>query len=166
MALVKCKECGNEVSTKAKRCPRCGAKVPKGIGVFGILMMVLVVWVFFVIGRNASSTSEKPTPPANKPSTSAASTDTKPSPQPPVVENSAWDGSVAQVKDYLKRNLRDPDSYQSISWTKAVLSPVTGEYTVVHKYRAKNGYGGYEVNQQLFTLDARGKVIHVVPYDM
>ena len=29
MALVACKECGNEVSTKASACPKCGAKVPK-----------------------------------------------------------------------------------------------------------------------------------------
>ncbi len=29
MALIKCKECGGEVSTKAKACPKCGAKVPR-----------------------------------------------------------------------------------------------------------------------------------------
>ena len=28
MALIPCKECGNEVSTDAKACPKCGAKVP------------------------------------------------------------------------------------------------------------------------------------------
>ncbi len=27
MALVKCKECGNEVSTEAKACPKCGASI-------------------------------------------------------------------------------------------------------------------------------------------
>lgn len=30
MALINCKECGNEVSSKAKACPKCGASVPKG----------------------------------------------------------------------------------------------------------------------------------------
>lgn len=29
MALTKCKECGNDVSTTAKACPKCGAKVKK-----------------------------------------------------------------------------------------------------------------------------------------
>ena len=29
MALITCKECGSEVSTTAKACPKCGAKVPK-----------------------------------------------------------------------------------------------------------------------------------------
>lgn len=28
MALQVCKECGNEVSSTAKACPKCGAKVP------------------------------------------------------------------------------------------------------------------------------------------
>jgi hypothetical protein len=29
MALMKCKECGHEVSNRAKNCPQCGAPVPK-----------------------------------------------------------------------------------------------------------------------------------------
>ncbi len=29
MALVKCGECGNEISNKAQACPKCGAKPPK-----------------------------------------------------------------------------------------------------------------------------------------
>lgn len=28
MALVKCKDCGNEMSTDAKKCPKCGANPP------------------------------------------------------------------------------------------------------------------------------------------
>jgi len=37
---------------------------------------------------------------------------------------------------------------------------------VVHKYRAKNGFGGYKVSHELFTLNANGKVIRVIPYVM
>lgn len=29
MALIACSECGNEVSTQASACPKCGAKVPR-----------------------------------------------------------------------------------------------------------------------------------------
>jgi RNA polymerase subunit RPABC4/transcription elongation factor Spt4 len=28
MAIVKCRECGEEVSNKAEKCPRCGVKTP------------------------------------------------------------------------------------------------------------------------------------------
>ncbi len=29
MAIVSCKECGGEVSTTAKSCPKCGARLPR-----------------------------------------------------------------------------------------------------------------------------------------
>ena len=32
MALVQCKDCGNEVSDSAAACPKCGAPVPKTLG--------------------------------------------------------------------------------------------------------------------------------------
>ena len=33
MALIKCKECGNEISDKARACPRCGANPWAAVGV-------------------------------------------------------------------------------------------------------------------------------------
>ena len=44
MALVKCKECGSDVSNKAKACPKCGAKLPARWSV-----MKVVVSLFFVM---------------------------------------------------------------------------------------------------------------------
>ncbi|WEH92317.1 zinc ribbon domain-containing protein [Acinetobacter soli] len=51
MALINCKECGAQVSTQAKTCPNCGAKVKKptskltwiilGVIVFGILASMI-----------------------------------------------------------------------------------------------------------------------------
>lgn len=46
MALKKCKECGQEVSTKADKCPNCGAPVKrKGIGCGGALIIVILFLV-------------------------------------------------------------------------------------------------------------------------
>ena len=43
MAMVKCKECGAEVSNKAKQCPNCG-KRKMGVGkIIGIVIAVLIV---------------------------------------------------------------------------------------------------------------------------
>lgn len=76
------------------------------------------------------------------------------------VKNSGWDGSVKQVKEYLKYSyLRDPDSYESIEWSE-VKRKDDGFY-VRHKYRAKNGFGGYVVANQLFHLDFSGNVVDV-----
>lgn len=76
------------------------------------------------------------------------------------VKNSEWDGSVKQVKDFLKNGyLRDPDSYESIEWSE--VKEKDDGYYVRHKYRGKNGFGGYVVANQLFHLDFSGNVVEV-----
>lgn len=64
MALVKCKECGQDVSSDAKACPHCGKKqaqsLPKGcfwcLGVFFLIFWIGVVASLF---ENHSQTSAK-----------------------------------------------------------------------------------------------------------
>lgn len=47
MALIPCKECGNEVSTDAKACPKCGAKVPHTKWwLWGPLAVFLVIFIW------------------------------------------------------------------------------------------------------------------------
>lgn len=75
------------------------------------------------------------------------------------VENSTWDGSVSQLKKYLKNNLSDPDSYESIEWSE--VKNVDGKYIIRHKYRAKNALGGYVIKNQVFELNLNGDVISV-----
>ncbi|SEA19318.1 hypothetical protein SAMN04487851_103146 [Prevotella sp. tc2-28] len=75
------------------------------------------------------------------------------------VKNNKWNGGVKQVEDYLERTLRDPDSYESIEWSE-VKRKEDGFY-VRHKYKAKNGFGGNVVTNQLFHLDFSGNVIDV-----
>ena len=48
MALIKCKECGNDVSTTADACPKCGAKIivkiePKSLGWLYVIFIVLAL---------------------------------------------------------------------------------------------------------------------------
>ncbi len=75
--------------------------------------------------------------------------------------NSKWNGSVFWVETYLKKNLKDPDSYQSIEWS-SVRDLGDGTKQVRHKYRAKNSFGGYEVANQRFTFTEAGSVLSVV----
>lgn len=61
MALVKCKECGNQVSTKAKNCPTCGAKVVKKVGIIGWLFVLVIVLPFaWSIGGNMGKVDRQP----------------------------------------------------------------------------------------------------------
>lgn len=47
MALTKCKECGEEISTKAESCPKCGAKAPKKTSLFTWLILIFIILVIF-----------------------------------------------------------------------------------------------------------------------
>ncbi|MBS3955849.1 MAG: zinc ribbon domain-containing protein [Methylomicrobium sp.] len=55
MALIKCKECGNDVSNTAKACPNCGAKVPKSSGCSTTIIVVLVFFILFLVGLSTCS---------------------------------------------------------------------------------------------------------------
>jgi len=60
MALTKCKECGNEVSTKADSCPKCGAKTPKKTSLFTWLVLILMLAIGYTVVQSPSSTSSYP----------------------------------------------------------------------------------------------------------
>lgn len=49
MALIKCKECGNKISTEAESCPQCGAPQKKKAKL-SILGGILVLLGLFVLG--------------------------------------------------------------------------------------------------------------------
>ena len=72
------------------------------------------------------------------------------------VQNSKLDASVYQVKHFLDENLKDPDSYEPLEWS-AVQTTSDGYY-VRHKYRARNGFGGMNIENKIFYLDKNGNV--------
>ncbi|WP_141245963.1 SHOCT domain-containing protein [Mesorhizobium sp. WSM3859] len=56
---------------------------------------------------------------------------------------SAWDGSSRELVRMVTERLRDPDSFKHVE-TKT-SEPKNGRRTVLMEYRAKNGFGGYNV---------------------
>lgn len=55
---------------------------------------------------------------------------------------SKWNGACPALQDLVKDNLRDPDSYKHIE-TNCINM---GDYVLVTmKYKAKNGFGGYDI---------------------
>ncbi|SNX59751.1 hypothetical protein SAMN06296273_1185 [Nitrosomonas ureae] len=49
MAIIKCKECGNEISSEARNCPKCGYKIPKSIGCGTAILIIIAIFVALVM---------------------------------------------------------------------------------------------------------------------
>ena len=69
----------------------------------------------------------------------------------PRPKNSEWDTAVKPVVDFLKANLKDPDSLEFVEWSQVSLQEYKGEkyWAVRVKYRAKNSFGGYVVEEKI-----------------
>ena len=47
--LMKCGDCGSQISRSAKRCPNCGKKItPRYVWIFGGMFAFIVFWTIIV----------------------------------------------------------------------------------------------------------------------
>lgn len=69
------------------------------------------------------------------------------------------------AKSYLKKVLKDPDSFEEIEYKKYFVREEKGKKTpyaqVTIKYRAKNGFGGFNVEERGFSFNKSIKLIDV-----
>jgi hypothetical protein len=63
-----------------------------------------------------------------------------------------WDGSHFEVRKYVKKQMREPDSFEHIE-TRVVPVNEKGQHTLTMKYRARNGFGGMSVGSALATFN-------------
>jgi hypothetical protein len=71
------------------------------------------------------------------------------------------DGSVWQVRSWLNNNAKDPESIEYITWYP-LQKTNDGGFSVRVKYRAKNSFGGYVIEEKNFFLNSSGTVIAVL----
>lgn len=131
MAIIKCGECGNEVSDKASACPKCGAKVEKHVGPIGKII-ALIFLAFFIKSILSSQEAQE----------QAAMAESKKSPEQVAAEkkNKAEQelrfNKVVIVGTALKKQLNDPASLEF----ETIMTDDTAK-TICMIYRAKNGFG-------------------------
>lgn len=145
MALISCPDCKQQISDNSLVCLHCGCTINKsgsGWENTAVGCVVFVIVMFFVAYSLGSMPEDRSRPPGS---------------QKEVVFNSRYDSSVAQVVKWLKDNLKDPDSLQFIEWSK--VQKVESGFVVRVKYRAKNGFGGYGVENKLFGMDLNGEIL-------
>lgn len=119
MALIKCKECGSEISSTAKACPHCGHKPSKAIGGAGTLFIILAGLVFFVAifgSENGSRGNSRPAVDAKK--------------------EAAFQKVVASMKVVLSSS-RNPDS---VKWETVRANDDAS--IICLQFRGQNGFGG------------------------
>lgn len=142
MALIKCKECGNQVSSKAQTCPQCGARIArKPMGCGGLVGMVLLGVI--VLGVFASMIGPKAPPPPPTPA---------PTPEQ-VAAKKKQNESIARAQAgaaMLKQAMRDPDSFKL---SQALVIDGTG--AVCYEYRARNGFGGMNIGHAVISSDGK-----------
>src|SRR3989442_4076375 len=73
MALVKCRECGEQVSISAKSCPKCGAKPPKRTSLLTLVVLFFVIFVAYVAIQAPTTTTSSGNSSARSDSASSGS---------------------------------------------------------------------------------------------
>ncbi|WOE31984.1 MULTISPECIES: zinc ribbon domain-containing protein [unclassified Acinetobacter] len=60
MSLINCKECGSQVSTQAKSCPNCGAKIKKSKSkiIWAIVIIIILGIIASLSDKESSGTQE------------------------------------------------------------------------------------------------------------
>ncbi len=159
MALLKCSDCGNDVSIDAKSCPNCGTVKPfknqvltadeskkysygqirgfqKGGGTIKmgktakIIMISIGIGILFLILKPA------------KPLT--------PEEQQAALEKSA--GYYCEA--IVNKNLKDPDSVEKTGST--TIQNDDGTFRTLYGFRAKNSFGGYVQSSYICELKRTG----------
>lgn len=132
MALIKCRECGKEVSTNAAACQNCGNKLPKRTSV--ARWIVGGLFLFFVVTCALNVQKYKDAEEARI----AALT---PEQKAAKAESAEFDSSKYACEVLIKKTLHDPDSAEfdpADSFPARRLGPHS--YLVQVKLRAKNAF--------------------------
>lgn len=119
MALIKCKECGKDISSEAKVCPSCGLVPAKGTSLISLLMVGLIG--IYMVKCTYDEATKSTTPPPQK---SAAD----------IQADNELNSAIA-YGNLLKKASKDPSSFKMESF---LIFPGGA---ACYEYRAKNSFG-------------------------
>lgn len=144
---VEC-DCGEVFINYKRRCPNCGNINPYARYQHRSKVVAITGFIFFVIISATYLLSL-----------------IRPGGAFYIVNNSAEDGSVKEVVQYIKDNVKDSESYEGIYWSKVMdmgfKHSTPHRYFVKHQYRIKNNFGSYITENHIFYIDDAGKIIDV-----
>ncbi len=154
MGLNKCKDCGHEVSSRAKSCPNCGAPMKGGFkfGCLSLIGFVILLGLISSLFNNKPSSSFKSEPVKIQSAAEIRKERIK-------KQFSGWDGSHYGLERLIKKTMNDPDSYKH----DETRYSDQGDYLIVKTtFRGKNAFGGMVINSVTAKVDLDGNVIQVL----
>lgn len=127
MSLIKCHECGGQMSSEAKACPACGAAPKKSVGLIGIVFAAIFgIIVFRVVATNETR------PPAPEKTTEQRAAESE-----RQTAEARRLATVTAMAKTLKDAMRNPPSFVLES------AAANDDASVIClAYRAQNGFGG------------------------
>lgn len=132
MALDKCKECGAQVSDKAKNCPSCGAPYKKKTGCLSCLAIIFFSLVGIGVFSAILSSSDNSSRPQGQQSSAAAKPDSpQTQAQPPRTGNSTTShAKQARMHESIPTNAialttRSGKSYETCKITRVEADGIT-----------------------------------------
>jgi len=157
--LTKCKDCGQEISKKAKTCPHCGAKAPKRTSLFAWLVLFVGLYVLYAAATNHTPKSSSTTVQKSQSNNSIKATESYP-------VHATYDVSTLRTKDLkliawadrakdeVKKRLKDPDSAK---FGKVYVHQTQKNVWIVCGFvNAKNSFGGYTGEKQFVSGVVKG----------
>lgn len=76
------------------------------------------------------------------------------------IQFSPWDGSHMELERFVKKNIRDPESFQHSNTT--YFDRHDGTIVVEMTYRARNGFGGMNSCRIVAKVDMQGNILEVL----
>lgn len=162
MTLLKCEECGHDVSSQAEKCPGCGCPPPKPenkpsspkkdklidstlYAVLGIFILIIAIGV---IHKFFNPTDEIPQQTAQQ------------SRQEKINKGFLkYSGAHIGLQVAIKHYMNDPDSYEHIKTNYTDH----GDHLIVNtQFRGKNMFGGLVINEVSAKTDLDGNVLEII----
>lgn len=146
---MKCSKCGSEVAPGARFCGNCAAPAAKAVSgsdaAAGCVGLAVVIGIGYALLSTCSGPSK--TPDEIKAEQAKSAEDERKG----FHCLSAWDGSNRSLVEQIKHQLRDPDSFEH---DETRITPVqNGKHIVTMRYRARNGFGGMNVETAIAEVD-------------
>ena len=176
MALIQCKECGKQVSSKAEQCPQCGVKLKKkGIGLVGFVVIVVsgMGMVSALLNPRVKSAPPLPQSAETQPAPAAA-------PSTPQMDEATcrkdlqcWgDRNTVAAGVYCKQPVEKLAQY-SVRWTDGWIEPKFGSFRWLNKEQGQltfigdkaefqNGFGAFQTYVYECDFDPASKAVLAV----